>query len=80
MSRRVKCPRCSKPTLFTTENPHRPFCSERCKTIDLGAWADQQYAIPVKPSSEAGSQVDHETESYPSDHQIASSGENPNVH
>lgn len=26
--------------------PYRPFCSERCKQIDLGAWADEQYKVP----------------------------------
>jgi uncharacterized protein len=48
-TRQIKCPRCGKPTLFTPENASRPFCSDRCKVIDLGAWADEQYTIPVKP-------------------------------
>lgn len=46
-ARLVKCPTCRKQTKFTPGNPYRPFCSERCKTIDLGAWADEKYAIPV---------------------------------
>jgi endogenous inhibitor of DNA gyrase (YacG/DUF329 family) len=29
------------------ENPNRPFCSERCRMIDLGAWANEAYRIPV---------------------------------
>lgn len=55
MRREVKCPRCGRPALFSPENPNRPFCSERCKLIDLGDWADGKYAIPVhdeKPSAE----------------------------
>jgi endogenous inhibitor of DNA gyrase (YacG/DUF329 family) len=31
---------------WTQSNPDRPFCSERCKLIDLGAWADEQHSIP----------------------------------
>lgn len=30
------------------ENPFRPFCSERCHTLDLGSWADESYKIPVQ--------------------------------
>jgi endogenous inhibitor of DNA gyrase (YacG/DUF329 family) len=41
----VKCPTCRKPTPWD-DNPHRPFCSERCRTIDLGAWASERYRIP----------------------------------
>ncbi len=48
-ARKVQCPACGKPTLFAPSNPWRPFCSERCKATDLGAWADEQYRIPAKP-------------------------------
>lgn len=41
----VKCPRCGEPAKWT-DNPYRPFCSERCKVIDLGAWASGGYVIP----------------------------------
>ena len=51
-ARQVKCPHCGKPTLFTPENPARPFCSDRCKLIDLGAWAEEKYAVPVTPTTE----------------------------
>lgn len=37
----IKCPTCSKPHTWTPENKFRPFCSERCKLIDLGTWADE---------------------------------------
>ena len=48
----VKCPRCGKAALYAPENQFRPFCSERCKLIDLGAWASEKYAIPVTPRTE----------------------------
>jgi len=50
----VLCPRCQKKTTFTAKNPYRPFCSERCKLIDLGRWAAEDYKIPAEqaPSSE----------------------------
>ncbi len=41
------CPRCKKPT-FWADNPTRPFCSERCKLIDLGAWADESYRVAAE--------------------------------
>ena len=41
----VTCPTCGKRVKWTTSNPDRPFCSERCKLIDLGAWADEQHKI-----------------------------------
>lgn len=42
----VTCPTCSGPSLYSPTNRFRPFCSERCKQIDLGAWAEEKYAIP----------------------------------
>ena len=45
----VPCPTCRELTLFAPSNPWRPFCSERCKQIDLGAWASDSYRIPVQP-------------------------------
>lgn len=43
----VKCPRCGKEIEFTG-NEFRPFCSERCKLIDFGAWADEEFALPAE--------------------------------
>jgi uncharacterized protein len=57
----VKCPRCGKSALFTPENAFRPFCSERCKLIDLGNWAEGKYAIPVAPSADTQDSPDEET-------------------
>ncbi|MBM4207373.1 MAG: DNA gyrase inhibitor YacG [Gammaproteobacteria bacterium] len=42
----VKCPQCGKPVYWTGEFPHKPFCCERCKLIDLGAWAAEENTIP----------------------------------
>jgi endogenous inhibitor of DNA gyrase (YacG/DUF329 family) len=44
----IKCPTCSKPVKWSEQQPWRPFCSERCKLIDLGAWADGSYSVPDK--------------------------------
>jgi len=46
-SRTVNCPRCAAKVVWSTDNPWRPFCSEHCKTMDLGAWATESYRIPV---------------------------------
>lgn len=48
----VRCPICNKDVLWTPENPWRPFCSERCKKIDLGAWANEEYRVPVAEQSD----------------------------
>ena len=44
----VKCPTCEKTVIWSVESKFRPFCSERCKLIDLGEWASESYSIPVK--------------------------------
>ncbi len=42
----VKCPICKKETAWRDDNPFRPFCSERCRLIDLGKWASEEYRVP----------------------------------
>lgn len=42
----VTCPTCGSQSAYTTSNPYRPFCCERCKLIDLGQWANEGYRIP----------------------------------
>lgn len=42
---KVKCPRCGARVAWK-DNPHRPFCSEKCRMIDLGRWADEEYRVP----------------------------------
>lgn len=46
--KQVSCPTCRSLTEFSSKNPYRPFCSQRCKMIDLGDWADESYRIPDK--------------------------------
>ena len=45
----VACPTCEKPVEWGEQSPARPFCSERCKLIDLGAWASEEHAIAGDP-------------------------------
>lgn len=63
----VKCPQCGRLTLYSPENAFRPFCSERCKLIDLGEWASEGYRIPVKSSSSDSLSSDLENEDPESD-------------
>jgi hypothetical protein len=42
----IKCPTCQKSVVWSEENPWRPFCSERCKLIDLGDWIEERHRIP----------------------------------
>lgn len=44
----VFCPQCRQKTVYSIENAFRPFCSERCKQIDLGAWASEEFRIPTE--------------------------------
>ena len=44
----VKCPNCGKQVEWSSGNEFRPFCSERCKLIDFGTWADEKYALPAE--------------------------------
>lgn len=45
VTRIFPCPTCNKPSILTQENAFRPFCSERCKLIDLGYWAAENHKI-----------------------------------
>ncbi|MCF7968521.1 MAG: DNA gyrase inhibitor YacG [Methylococcaceae bacterium] len=51
----VKCPTCARPVEWIPSSGYRPFCCERCKLIDLGEWATESYAIPVKPTDDFAS-------------------------
>ncbi|HYD74881.1 DNA gyrase inhibitor YacG [Ramlibacter sp.] len=42
----VKCPQCGRNSVYAPSNPYRPFCSERCKSLDLGAWASEGFRLP----------------------------------
>lgn len=41
----LKCPQCNKPVTWTPSNKSRPFCSKRCKLLDLGDWANESHRI-----------------------------------
>lgn len=45
----VDCPTCGTKVEWKPESTFRPFCSERCKQIDLGAWAQEKYVVPGQP-------------------------------
>ena len=49
MSRVVACPQCGAAVPWTAESKWKPFCSERCKLIDLGDWAAERYRIEAEP-------------------------------
>lgn len=46
------CPQCKKPARYNKDNPWRPFCSERCRLIDLGQWANESYQLPASPEAD----------------------------
>ena len=45
----VLCPTCNKEVIWNNHHPFRPFCSERCKLIDLGEWANEEKRIQGEP-------------------------------
>ncbi len=50
MPPRVPCPTCKREIEFSPASPWRPFCSERCRLIDLGAWLNEDRRIPGEPA------------------------------
>jgi hypothetical protein len=46
----VACPTCKKPVPWVVDQPFKPFCSQRCKLIDLGDWATEAHKIPGEPA------------------------------
>jgi len=53
---KIRCPKCGKESQLEG-NPFRPFCSERCKLLDLGAWLSGSYGIPVVEKEEEEKQA-----------------------
>ena len=47
----VTCPSCGGDSVYAPTNPFRPFCSERCKNLDFGAWASESYRVAAPPTS-----------------------------
>ncbi|MBC8024286.1 MAG: DNA gyrase inhibitor YacG [Burkholderiales bacterium] len=54
----IACPVCGKATAFAPSNRWRPFCGERCRTSDLGAWACETYRIPAPPGEDDAASPD----------------------
>ena len=45
----VRCPSCGGDSVYAPSNLWRPFCSERCRQIDLGAWASESFRVEATP-------------------------------
>lgn len=54
----VACPHCGADVAWGPQSPFRPFCSERCKKIDLGAWANDEYRVPATAPTDEFDQPD----------------------
>jgi hypothetical protein len=62
MATTVKCPTCRRPVEWTPESTYRPFCSERCRLIDLGAWFSEERKIPDESPAATGETPPHSDE------------------
>ena len=51
-ARIVRCPACGGPSRYALDNPHRHFCSARCRQHDFGAWATEDYRIATRPAAD----------------------------
>lgn len=51
--KRVRCPTCGGDSVYASANSFRPFCSARCKNIDLGAWANEDFRVAKLTPDEA---------------------------
>lgn len=60
MSRVVACPQCGALVPWSAESKWRPFCSERCKLIDLGAWASERYRIEAEPPDPGEGEIERD--------------------
>ena len=54
----VKCPTCGREIEWSDRSPFRPFCSERCKLIDLGAWLTEKHAIAGEEAPDSADPAD----------------------
>jgi endogenous inhibitor of DNA gyrase (YacG/DUF329 family) len=48
--RTIACPACGGPSRYASDNAFRPFCSQRCRNLDLGAWASERYRVDASSS------------------------------
>lgn len=56
----VDCPTCGRKVPFEPSNRWRPFCSARCKQIDLGEWASEGYRVPSSPPDAPLDEIDYQ--------------------
>jgi endogenous inhibitor of DNA gyrase (YacG/DUF329 family) len=54
VAQRLSCPTCRRPIEWSEQFPQRPFCSERCRLIDLGAWLSEEHGIAGDAAEGAG--------------------------
>lgn len=57
MTHTVNCPTCGKKVEWSEKSRYRPFCCERCRLIDLGAWADESHRIAGEPLEDVSSEM-----------------------
>jgi len=62
---KVRCPGCGRELEWSTDNRWRPFCSDRCRLIDLGAWLDERRRIPAEPETQPDLSTDGLDPSHP---------------
>jgi uncharacterized protein len=62
----VTCPQCKGKSIYGPSNAYRPFCSERCRQIDLGAWASDQYVVAGSKGLDADLMSEDEDNGGPS--------------
>jgi endogenous inhibitor of DNA gyrase (YacG/DUF329 family) len=53
-TRHVPCPTCGRPVEWSSRSPYRPFCSKRCRLIDLGEWIEEERRIPGQTHDDEG--------------------------
>jgi endogenous inhibitor of DNA gyrase (YacG/DUF329 family) len=58
-ARTVACPTCKGRSRYAPDNPYRPFCSLRCREIDLGAWASEGFRLPAGRADDSPEDADH---------------------
>ena len=51
-SKIVTCPTCGGDSVYASDNPYRPFCCQRCKNLDFGAWASESFRVPTEAPPE----------------------------
>ena len=54
----IRCPGCGGDSVYAVSNPWRPFCSERCRGADFGAWASEGYRVPTRPAADDGTEIE----------------------